>query len=231
MGREKKKNLGDQEIRTLMERPRQRLEEILAPGLAEDPLEHAEQVSQVAGALSEAFEAVGLRCTVVGGSAVEIHAPGIYTTLDIDLVIETARGIHGDPRIRDVFSKLGFKRKGMLWKLGDLAVHTPGSYVWGPDEEVQLEQGSFRVVKKEVVVRDRVVGFKWWKATSDGQQAIDMLAAFGDDLDMSWLRPELESERAWDAFTELRKLAVADVPVAEETLQDLLDRLHGKQEQ
>jgi len=56
-----------------------------------------------------------------------------------------------------------------------------------------------------------------------------MLAAFGDDLDMSWLRPQLRSEGAWDAFIELRKLAVTDEAVTDETLQTLLDRLHSKQ--
>jgi len=33
------------------------------------------------------------------------------------------------------------------------------------------------VVKKEVLLRDRVVGFKHWKYTAYGEQAIDMLGA------------------------------------------------------
>jgi hypothetical protein len=58
-----------------------------------------------------------------------------------------------------------------------------------------------------------------------------MLAAFGDDLEMEWLRPELESEGAWDAFVELRRLAGTDAAVTDESLQRLLDRLHRRQEQ
>ena len=77
-------------------------------------------------------------------------------------------------------------------------------------------------------MRERVVAFKWWKSTSDGQQTIGRLSAFGDELDMEWLRPELESEDAWDAFIQLQELPVTDAPITEQTLQDLLDRLHGK---
>jgi hypothetical protein len=53
-------------------------------------------------------------------------------------------------------------------------------------------QSVFRVVTKEVPLRDRVVGFKQWQYTAYGEQALDMLAAFGDELDESWLLPELQ---------------------------------------
>src|SRR5690625_4295151 len=38
-------------------------------------------------------------------------------------------------------------------------------------------------------LRDRVVGFEHWKCTAYGEQAIDMLVTFGDELDESWLIP------------------------------------------
>jgi hypothetical protein len=58
----------------------------------------------------------------------------------------------------------------------------------------------------ETVLEDRLKGFKHWEETSYGQQAIDMLAAFGDELDMQWLEAHLKKEAAWDAFVELRNL-------------------------
>lgn len=47
----------------------------------------------------------------------------------------------------------------------------------GPAEVVRVGEAELRVVKKEVVLRDRLVGFKHWKHTAYGEQAIDMLAA------------------------------------------------------
>ncbi|HZD54272.1 MAG TPA: hypothetical protein VE175_14580 [Woeseiaceae bacterium] len=101
---------------------------------------------------------------------------------NIDLVIETAIGVATDPRITQEFSE-----------------HTPSSHLSEPDQEVRVGDAVFRVVTKDVVVRDPVVGFKWWKATAYGEQAIDMLSAFGDELDMDWLRRQLQSEGARDA--------------------------------
>jgi hypothetical protein len=57
---------------------RTRLQTTLAKGLAEEPLAHAEQVAEIAAVLHEAFEPAGFSATLVGGSAIEIHAPGIY---------------------------------------------------------------------------------------------------------------------------------------------------------
>ena len=64
------------------------LQEILGAGLARDPLKHAEQVARVAGVLHQAFGESGLRSTVVGGPAIELHAPGLYVSGDIDLIVE-----------------------------------------------------------------------------------------------------------------------------------------------
>lgn len=45
-----------------------------------------------------------------------------------------------------------------------------------------------------------------------------MLIAFGDDLDMQWLEPELAREDAGDALDVLRKLAESRTPVTHERL-------------
>lgn len=60
------------------------------------------------------------------------------------------------------------------------------------------------------------------------EQAIDMLAAFGDELDMQWLEAHLKQEHAWDAFIELSKVARGSAPVSHDSLRRLARRLLGK---
>lgn len=67
-----------------MSSPRAVLDNVLARGLADHPIEHARQVAALAGALYQAFEAEGPRCTLVRGSAMEVHAPGVLKTGDLD---------------------------------------------------------------------------------------------------------------------------------------------------
>lgn len=202
---------------------RLQLQEIVVGGLAVDPLAHAEQIARIAAVLQEAFARHGLQSTLVGGSAIEVHAPGIYRSGDIDLVVERTRVDAGQMEV--VFDELGFQPYGRHWRNGDLFVEVPGTHLSDPAEWMRVGSSVFRVVKKEVVLADRVVGFKQWGVTAYGQQAIDMLAAFGDQLEMQWLRPKLEYEGSYDAFLALNELATSSVPVTRETLSALLDRL------
>lgn len=89
-------------------------------------------------------------------------------------------------------------------------------------------EAEFRVVTKEVVLRDRVVGFKQWKYTAHGQQAIDMLAAFGDEPDMWGLAPELKREDTLDALQALHVLARSSAPLTDKVLRDLIEQLHQR---
>lgn len=138
------------------------LRNLLSGGLADDPIEHATQVARIAGILQSAFAPGGFEITLVGGAAIEIHAPGIYRSGDLDVVIE-----HGRERTerRDrIFRDLGFARVGRHWRYGDqLFVELVPGPVAGPAEDVRVEDAEFRVVKKEVVLRDRLIGFKHWK--------------------------------------------------------------------
>jgi hypothetical protein len=76
-----------------------------------------------------------------------------------------------------------------------------------------------------VALRDRIVGFKHWGHTAYGEQALDMLAAFGDEVHYEWLSMELDRESARDALTALQDLAGSDRPVTDESLRFLLDQL------
>lgn len=214
------------EDRRISDRLRARLGEILAPGFADEPVTHARQVAQVAGILHSALAGRGLTPTLVGGSAIEIHAPGIYMSGDLDLVIE---GGSATKAIRDeVFQALGLTRVGRHWRRGDLFIETVPGPVAGPAEDVEVAGTTFRVVRKEVPLRDRLVGFKHWRHTAYGDQAIAMIIAYGEDLDMSWLEPELRREDALDALRELSTLAASAEPVTHQRLLALVDRLNQR---
>jgi hypothetical protein len=203
------------------------LTEVLHDGMATDPLEHAAQVAQVASILRTAFSAGGFEVTLVGGSAIEVHAPGIYRSGDLDVVIERAR--RDADRREEIFVHLGFLREGRHWRFEEeLFVEVVHGPVAGPAEEVRLGDYEFRVVSKESVLRDRLVGFKQWKYTAYGQQAIDMLSAFGADLDRDWLEEELQREGSLDALGALEALAASREEVTEASLRKLLEDLHGR---
>ncbi len=210
------------------EESRSRLDRILRRGIARAPLEHARQVAEIAGVLHDAFEAVGLRCTLVGGSAIEIHAPGVYTTGDLDVVIETQRVEGASERVAEVFTQLGFKGDARHWVRGELFVEVPSHVLSDPAEKVRVANAVFRVVAKEVVLADRIVGFKHWQYTAYGQQAIAMLAAFGERLNMAWLKSRLQSEHCMDAFLALKDLAESGTRVTEKVVRALLVKLRGR---
>jgi hypothetical protein len=126
------------------------LQKIVSPGLARDPIRHAEQIATIAGVLYRAFDDSGLRSVVVGGSAIEIHAPGTYVSGDIDLVVERLQ--QQDVEIDDVFSSLGFQRKGRHWRIGDLFVEVPSRILSDRCEVMRVGSAVFEVVRKEVVL-------------------------------------------------------------------------------
>lgn len=204
------------------------LETILEPGIAEDPLDHAKQIAAIAAILHVAFQNAGLTSTLVGGSAIEIHAPGIFASGDIDLIIEGANSV-SSTSIRDraaaVFADLGFARNGRHWTKGDLFVEVPSHSLDDPAEMIHVGPFIFRIIAKESLLVDRLSGFKHWEHTAYGQQAIDMLAAFADDLDVASLEEGLQREDVRDAYLALQKLALSDVAVTEESLRQLIDEL------
>jgi hypothetical protein len=80
------------------------------------------------------------------------------------------------------------------------------------------------VIRKEYVLADRIVGFRHWKYWAYGVEAMDMIRAFGADLDESALRAYLRREGSEDAYDDLRELAVAGTPVDEAAIERLWDR-------
>lgn len=178
--------------------------------------------------LYAAFAEAGLPCTLVGGSAIEVHAPGAYKSSDIDLVVDPVQRTQLLDRIAAVFTDLGFGKMHRHLVLDGLFVEVPSFDMVDPHEIVTAGGTKFDVVTKEALVFRRTVGFMHWQTTAFGQQVIDMLVAFGETLEMDWLGPALEREGSLAAFGGLKALASSGAPVTEEVLRDLLDDLHHR---
>lgn len=198
---------------------RQALEEILA---SDRP--HVERMTIAAAIISEALRRRGMEATLVGGGAIEFYAPAAYTTSDIDLVVEG--------RTREELGKalaaLGFARAGRHWLFGDLYVEVPGNWMSDPTETFAVGAFTLRVVRAEVVLADRIIGFKHWRVAAYGAQAMALMVALGETLDEGYLRRRLREEGADDAYQALAALVAAGAAVSDERLRAELDRLHGR---
>lgn len=183
---------------------------------------HVEKLTVAAAVVSEVLRLRGMQATLVGGGAIEFYASEAYTTTDIDLVVEgKTRG-----EIDAALTEFGFQRRGRHWVLGDVFVEVPGNWMPDPAEVVAVGSLSLRVVRREVVLADRIVGFKHWRATAYGAQAVALLALFGNAVDETMLRTRLRKEGAEDALDLLLTLSSTDETVSEERLRELLAKLH-----
>lgn len=154
--------------------------------------------------------------------------PGIFKSGDIDLVIEPAVQAAGSrERLNPVFESLRFSHEGRHWRRDKLFVEVPSLRLDDPSELVRVGSFMLRVLSKEVLLVERVVGFKQWKQTAYGQQAVDMIAAFGNDLDLDVLTVRLKREGSLDAYEALRMMAEGSEPVTEASLRQLLKQLTG----
>jgi hypothetical protein len=190
------------------------------------PLPHVERLTLAVVAISEALRQRGMQATLVGGGAIEFHASEVYTTSDIDLVVEG--GLREE--IDAALAPLGFARRGRHWIRGDLFVEVPGNWMSDPVETIPVGDLALRVVRREVVLADRIIGFKHWRATGYGAQAIALLALFGGSLDGAMLRDRLRGEEAEDALDALQEIARSGAEVTEARLQEVLATLHQRRQ-
>lgn len=198
------------------------------PVPADDPVAHVRRLAWSTSIVISAFDRRGLRATLVGGGAIEFHAPGAYTTSDVDLVVDQ----RFDPNFRDdlalVFDDLGYARQGRHWLRDDMFVEVPGVRMSDPVEEHAIGEHLLRVVRAEVVLADRIVGFRHWGYTAYALQAAAMLDVIGPSIDETWLRRRLEREGALDAYDALAAMQRAESAVTERELESLLSRLRNR---
>lgn len=183
---------------------------------------HVERLTVAAAVISEVLRQQGMVATLVGGGAIEFHAPGAYTTSDLDFVVEGRSRADLDA----VLVEFGFRRQGRHWVRDDLFVEVPGNWMSDPVDIVWVGSLPLRVVRQEIVLADRIIGFKHWRSTAYGAQALTLLRVLAGTLDEDLLRTRLLAEDAEDAYRALCALAATDAPVGEVELDALLQRLH-----
>lgn len=186
---------------------------------------HVEKMTVAAAVISEIVRQRGMEATLVGGGAIEFHAPDVYTTTDLDLIVE---GRSRD-QLDAALTEFGFARRGRHWTMGDLFVEVPGNWMSDPVDVVSVGSLSLRVIKREIVLADRIIGFRHWGVTAYGAQAIALLSLFGASIDERVLRDRLRAESAEDALEPLLALAGGGERVGEKELQRLLERLQRTQ--
>jgi hypothetical protein len=202
---------------------REMLDEVLA-----SESDHATRLAKSAAIVCEALRREGLEATVVGGAAIELHAPDAYATTDLDLVVTERFSVDWTAAQARTFGALGFTRSARHWTRDDLYVEIPGRTMSDPVVVMGIEPFPLRVVAKEVVLADRIVGFKYWGVIDYGIQAIAMLDSFGAELDEQVLRQQLKREQAVDAYECLRRLAESDEPADAERVAKELEELRGR---
>jgi hypothetical protein len=176
--------------------------------------EHVERIVLAAAVIATALERAGMRATLVGGAAIEFHAPSAYATTDLDFVVEG----RNRAAVNDVLTALGMRQQGRHWVRGDLFVEVPSSYLSEESDTFQIGPFALRVIRKEYVLGDRIIGFRWWRYAGYALQALDMIDAFTSELDEAALRAHLRKEGAEDTYDLLRRVSVSG---ARPTLEDL----------
>jgi len=182
---------------------------------------HVEKLTVTAAVVSAVLRREGMEATLVGGGAIEFHAAEIYTTSDIDLVVEGRTRAAMDSAL----TAFGMTRSGRHWLIGGMFIEVPGNAMTDPTETAMVGPLPLRVVRREIALADRIIGFRHWGATGYGAQAVAMLALFGATLDEAMLLQRLRDEGAVDALEPLRLLARSESRVDDAELGALLDRL------
>jgi hypothetical protein len=182
--------------------------------------DHVERLTLSAAILQTALREAGMEATLVGGGAIEFYAPTAYSTGDIDFVVERRTR----EAIDEVFAALGLARRGRHWVRGDLFVEVPNNHLSEPADEFPIGPFTLRVIRKEFVLADRVVGYRHWKYWAYGLEAMDMIRAFGAELDEPPLRAYLRREGSEDAFDHLRELALSGKAVSEQDVESMWNR-------
>jgi hypothetical protein len=178
---------------------------------------HVERLAVAAAILAAALQKEGMRATLVGGGAVEFYVPGAYTTHDIDFVVEG----RSRAAIDAVFTSLGLRRQGRHWVRESLYVEVPDDYLSDPADEFGVGPLTLRVIRKEYILGERIVGFRWWRYYGHAEQALSMMAAFGADLNEEALRTYLKAEQAEHAYDLLRRFMNSGTPVTARNLDEL----------
>ena len=164
---------------------------------------------EVAAIVSAQLAERHIAVSIVGGSAVTLHAPDIYTSVDIDLAVLT--GIDRKA-IESALRSLGYQRTGRVFQHPksrftiDIVADTP--YIADRPitefAEINTEFGPVRTLLLEDALADRVAAFLFWSDSQSLDVAERVVRARTNALHWDRLTSTLEALDATDPASAQR---------------------------
>ncbi len=151
----------------------------------------------------------GRRPVLAGGSAIEVYLDGTLRTGDMDVVyrVEALRGVLKAWH----FERWGGLRSWANEELG-LAVDTVGEELTGSYERVTTiatDYGPATIIGIEDLILKRLASAKFWKVSSDMEQAYLLARAYLDRVDWGYVEAEADKADISDFLAKLRKMTGA----------------------
>ncbi len=156
-----------------------------------------ERTVYVMSLVTPRLEEKGVKCVVVGGSAVEFYTRDWYATGDIDLAVTKAKR----KVIDEVMLALGFSNEGRMWVREDLNLYieTPGDVRdldMGKATRVETDAGYTYIIGLEGIISDRISAALHWNSESDKEQAIRMASIYYENIDWEYVRKLAKKDNA-----------------------------------
>lgn len=142
----------------------------------------------------------GQKAILVGGSLVEFYTDGAFQSKDIDLV--------GDrDAVRPYLLAVGFAEdpRGFEHAELDLIVDMTSKPLRDMEHvvNVRFQDLDVPMVTVEDAIIDRLLAAKYWRSSTDWEQAIVLYAAHQERVSMSDLRDKARHERVEDTLERL----------------------------
>ncbi len=144
----------------------------------------------------------GRRAILVGGALVQFLTDGAYITGDVDVIGDAGS-------ILPLLEAAGFEREGRVYVQVDLGlvVDIAGDSLRRGESVTIIEFEGYRVpaVTLEDAIVDRLLAAKFWKSTTDQEQAVLLLRSHRDDVDAAALRGKARANEVGDLLKKLER--------------------------
>lgn len=137
---------------------------------------------------------------LVGGGVVELYTQGAYVTADIDLVGNRAP-------IGALLEAAGFESRGRFYSRPDLGldVEVPGRFLRDTETVAHVDYEGYTIptVTLEDILIDRLLAAKFWKSSTDWEQALLLYGAHRDRIDRAALDEKAGPNEVQDLVDQL----------------------------
>ncbi len=164
------------------------------------------------GYLTTKLKENGVDAILVGGEAIDLYAAGIFSTSDIDLVV------NNKTVTENLLNRFGFgKKENGLWFNSDLNIIVQViDQLYSGDldrlKKFRVKDYELQVAAPEDLIQNRLYSAKFWKSNPqrDMEESIALLKIFADSLDNSYLDKLAKEHDIVDYLVDARRYAKAD---------------------